>query len=179
MIKADLGVGKLFSAIFGIYELSFWLRAVNQYTMSGFEFHEAIWHLPFLPRSGQSRYIAVFERSKTHWASELRSFVFHRRTLSFWLRAMNPWTISRFDCRWPTWHLPFLPRSGQSQHKSEFRRNWKICGGIYFSASIHIWTLSFWLKAENPYTIRPSGFHWLWGHLPFLPRSGQSQHKSV
>ena len=46
---------------------------------------------------------------------------------------------------------------------------------IYFSASIHIWNLFFWLKALYPCTIRRFEFHWPQMNLPFIPRMRQSQ----
>ena len=51
------------------------------------------------------------------------------------------------------------------------------CDTIYFSASIHIWNLFFWLKALYPCTIRRFEFHWPQMNLPFLPPRGQSQNR--
>ena len=46
---------------------------------------------------------------------------------------------------------------------------------IYFSASIHIWNLFFWLKALYPCTIPGFECHWPQLNLPFLPPKGRSQ----
>ena len=53
------------------------------------------------------------------------------------------------------------------------------CGTIYFSASIHIWNLFFWLKALYPCTIRRFEFHWPQMNLPFLPRRRQRQSSGI
>jgi len=53
------------------------------------------------------------------------------------------------------------------------------CDTIYFSASIHIWNLFFWLKALYPCTIPGFECHWPQLNLPFLPRRRQSQSSGI
>ena len=50
---------------------------------------------------------------------------------------------------------------------------------FYFSASIHIWNLFFWLKALYPCTIPGFECHWPQLNLPFLPRRHQSQSSEI
>ena len=60
--------------------------------------------------------IGHFEKkSKFHWGGIYFSASIHPRTLFFWLNALHPYTIQPFEFRWPSWHLPFLPRRCQSQ----------------------------------------------------------------
>ena len=54
-------------------------------------------------------------RSKSDWATKFCRAVFKVRKLSFWLKAVHPYTIPRFECQWLWLHLPFLPRRPQSQ----------------------------------------------------------------
>ena len=50
---------------------------------------------------------------------------------------------------------------------------------FYFSASIHIWNLVFWLKALHPCTIPGFECHWYFLNLPFLARRRQSQYSQL
>ena len=103
----------------------------------------------------------------------------HTRKLFFWLKALYPYSMLPFESHWPTWHLPFLPSTTQSQSEKIPNRPKCSRGAIYFSASIHTRKLSFWLKALYPYSMLPFECHWPTRHLPFLARSGQSRDQSV
>ena len=59
--------------------------------------------------------LKISNPSKSDWATKFRRAVIKVRDLCFWLKAVHPYTIPRFECQRPQLKSPFLPPKGQSQ----------------------------------------------------------------